>query len=270
MANEANSSLDTTGTLDTDSTSNNAADSSALEVIDPSVVDAAIDASTVSDPTFFETAVNFMQDGGTFMYIILIFLVLGLALVIERYIYLTLVKAKNRKTWNNLFPLLSQNKFKQALEFAKSDNSAVSRMVVYGLSRSAYSRRSEDIETAMDEGLMEIVPRLEARTPYIATLANISTLLGLLGTIIGLIQAFTAVASADPAEKADLLSASISVAMNTTAFGLIAAIPLLIAFSLLQAKTSQIVDSLEMAGVKFLNIFRQAHANADQKKDAAS
>ena len=92
----------------------------------------------------------------------------------------------------------------------------------------------------------------------------------LLGTIIGLIQAFTAVASADPAEKADLLSASISIAMNTTAFGLIAAIPLLLSFALLQAKTAEIVDSLEMASVKFLNIFRQAQANADQKKDAAS
>jgi biopolymer transport protein ExbB/TolQ len=122
----------------------------------------------------------------------------------------------------------------------------------------------------MEEGLMEIVPRLEARTPYIATFANIATLLGLLGTIIGLIQAFTAVANADPAEKADLLSASISVAMNTTAFGLISAIPMLIAFAFLQAKTAEIVDSLEMVSVKFLNIFRQAQANADQKKDSAA
>jgi biopolymer transport protein ExbB/TolQ len=85
-------------------------------------------------------------------------------------------------------------------------------------------------------------------------LANISTLLGLLGTIIGLIAAFTAVANADPAEKASLLSQSISVAMNTTAFGLMSAIPLLLIHAVLQTKTNEIVDSLEMAGIKVLNL----------------
>ncbi len=98
------------------------------------------------------------------------------------------------------------------------------------------------------------MPKLEKRTPYLATLANIATLLGLLGTIIGLIAAFTAVANADPAEKATLLSQSISVAMNTTAFGLMSAIPLLLFHAVLQTKTTEIVDSLEMAGVKVLNL----------------
>ncbi|MEO1319756.1 MAG: MotA/TolQ/ExbB proton channel family protein, partial [Pseudomonadota bacterium] len=87
----------------------------------------------------------------------------------------------------------------------------------------------------------------------LATFANIATLLGLLGTIIGLIQAFTAVANANPAEKADMLSGSISIAMNTTAFGLMVAIPLLLVHTVIQTKTNQIVDSLEMASVKFLN-----------------
>jgi biopolymer transport protein ExbB/TolQ len=105
----------------------------------------------------------------------------------------------------------------------------------------------------MEESLMEVMPRLEKRTHYLATFANIATLLGLLGTIIGLIRAFTAVANANPAEKADMLSASISVAMNTTAFGLMVAIPLLLLHTLLQTKTTAIVDSLEMASVKFLN-----------------
>ncbi len=103
--------------------------------------------------------------------------------------------------------------------------------------------------------MMEIVPRLEKRTPYVALCSSIATLLGLLGTIMGLIQAFTAVANANPAEKADLLSASISVAMNTTAFGLMVAIPLLIIHAVLTSKTGDIVDSLEMASVKALNVF---------------
>ena len=105
----------------------------------------------------------------------------------------------------------------------------------------------------MEESLMEVMPRLESRTHYLATFANIATLLGLLGTIIGLIQAFTAVANANPAEKADLLSASISVAMNCTAFGLMTAVPLLLIHAVLQTKTTELIDSLEMASVKFLN-----------------
>ena len=98
---------------------------------------------------------------------------------------------------------------------------------------------------------------MEKRTHYLATFANIATLLGLLGTIIGLIQAFTAVANANPADKADLLSASISVAMNTTAFGLMVAIPLLLLFTVLQTKTTELVDSMEMATVKFLNVISE-------------
>jgi len=130
----------------------------------------------------------------------------------------------------------------------------MSRIVSDGLARRTGSRRRADIEYAMEEGLLEVLPRIERRTGYLATFANIATLLGLLGTIIGLIAAFTAVANADPTEKASLLSQSISIAMNTTAFGLIVAIPLLLVHSVLQSKTSQIVESLEIAMVKFLNL----------------
>ncbi len=101
---------------------------------------------------------------------------------------------------------------------------------------------------------MDAMPNLVQRTHYLAMLANVATLLGLLGTIVGLIQAFTAVAEADPAEKADLLSASISVAMNTTAFGLMAAIPLLLTHSYLVTKTARLVDDLEKAAVKSINL----------------
>jgi biopolymer transport protein ExbB len=118
----------------------------------------------------------------------------------------------------------------------------------------------------MEEGVMEAVPRLEKRTQYLATLANIATLLGLLGTIIGLIEAFSAVANADPSEKAALLSRSISVAMNTTAFGLIVAIPLVLCHALLQTKTLEIVDSLEMAGAKLLNLLGDRKVVASQTR----
>ena len=101
--------------------------------------------------------------------------------------------------------------------------------------------------------MMEIVPQLEKRTHYLATFANLATLLGLLGTVSGLIHAFSAVATVNPAEKANLLSASISEAMNCTAFGLMTAVPILFAHAFLQTKTSELIDSLQTASVKFLN-----------------
>jgi len=106
----------------------------------------------------------------------------------------------------------------------------------------------------MEEGMMEIVPRLEKRTHYIATFANVITLVGLLGTIIGLIKAFTAVANVNPAEKAEMLSASISIAMNNTAFALMVAIPFLLIHAFLTARATEIVDSLEAAKISFLNL----------------
>ena len=152
------------------------------------------------------------------------------------------------------------------------DDSTIASLLGMGLALQGAVRRREDIEIAMEEGMMEIIPKLEKRTPYVALASSIATLLGLLGTIMGLIEAFTAVANANPAEKADLLSASISVAMNTTAFGLMVAIPLLVTSSVLSAKTGEIIDSLEMASVKALNVIsskaarQQAEAIRRQRK----
>jgi len=202
----------------------------------------------------FYGMVKFFVAGGAFMYPILIVFAVGIAIAIERYVTLTLVRRKNEGMWSKLQPALASGDFEKAREMTSNDDSSVSRLLGMGLARQGAVRRREDIEIAMEEAMMEIIPQLEKRTAYVAVGANIATLLGLLGTIIGLIQGFTAVANANPAEKADLLSASISVAMNTTAFGLIVAIPLLVTHSVLTAKTGQIVDSLEMASVKALNV----------------
>jgi biopolymer transport protein ExbB len=213
-----------------------------------------------------ETIIRFFQDGGFFMYPISIVLVVGLIIAMERYSYLTLAKRSNRVVFEKLYQMLRGKDLGAALKYATNSNSAMGMMLGAGLSRLSRKQSREEIECAMEEGLLETLPRLEKRTQYLATLANISTLLGLLGTIIGLIAAFTAVASADPAEKASLLSQSISVAMNTTAFGLMAAIPLLLIHSVLQAKTNEIVDSFEMAGVKVMNLISDRPASAPSQK----
>jgi biopolymer transport protein ExbB len=202
----------------------------------------------------FNSVINFFVDGGFWMYPILLVGAVGVAIGTERFIKLTRVERANRKMWDELQPVLYKGDFDMAREMTRNDKSSVSQLLMMGLERQGTVRRREDIEIVMEEEMMAIIPQLEKRTAYIALFANLATLIGLLGTIVGLIQAFDAVANAAPAEKANLLSASIAVAMNTTAFGLIVAIPLLIVNMFLTTKASAIIDSLEMASLKTLNI----------------
>ena len=214
--------------------------------------------------------VGFFYKGGLFMYPILLVFVTGMAITAERWFQLNRTRSANRDMWNLLHPVLEKGEFDKARAIIDKDKSAISQMLGTGLARLGAVRRREDIEIAMEESMMEIIPQLEKRTPYVALLSNIATLLGLLGTIMGLIAAFTAVANANPAEKADLLSASISVAMNTTAFGLMTAIPLLLFHAKLTSTTGQIVDSLEMASVKALNTISDFNRRHFERKMALS
>ena len=200
------------------------------------------------------SALNFFQSGGPFMYPILLVLAIGAAIAIERYIYLSLVRRRNRGIWNRVLPLLEGGRYDAALQLVMGSDTAVSRILGYGLNRAEHKGSPEAIQMAMEEGLLEVLPRLEKRTHYLATLANIATMLGLLGTIIGLTDAFSNVSTAAPADKADLLSGSISIAMNTTAFGLMVAIPLLLTHAVMQTKTTELVDTLEMVTVRLSNL----------------
>jgi biopolymer transport protein ExbB len=215
---------------------------------------------------FFYSIVAFFQKGGLFMYPILLVFAAGMAIAAERWLQLNRIRSANQSMWKKLLPVLTKGEFDEARQMVNKDKSTISQMLSMGLARQGAVRRRDDIEIAMEESMMEIIPQLERRTPYVGLLSNIATLLGLLGTIMGLIEAFTAVANANPAEKADLLSASISVAMNTTAFGLMSAIPLLLFHAKLTSTTGHIIDSLEMASVKALNTIssyakRQIEAN---------
>ena len=209
--------------------------------------------------SFFDSIIAFLQNGGSFIYPIALVLIIGLAITIERWMYLTSTLKTNQKALTQLQSSLKSGDIEAISKQAKTDAAPVLEVLSSGIARLSNAKRREEVEYAMEETIMEYMLRLEKRTPYLATLANIATLLGLLGTIMGLITAFSAVANADPAEKANLLSASISVAMNTTAFGLITAIPLILFHSNLMSKTSAIVDSLEMAGMKLLNSLSFSH-----------
>ena len=208
----------------------------------------------------FEYAVKIFQDSGVAIYFSIAIMAVGLAIAIERYVFLNRARNQNRKLWEQVLPMLQKGRYKEVYSVTEKSDAAIGKIVTNGLQRMQSPGRREDIDAAMEEGMMEIVPRLEKRTHYIATFANVITLVGLLGTIIGLIKGFTAVAAVNPAEKAELLSASISIAMNNTAFALSVAIPFLLIHAFLQARTSEIVDGLEAAKISFLNLVQRLKA----------
>jgi biopolymer transport protein ExbB len=220
--------------------------------------------------TAFETAVKFFQDSGMFIYFSIAIAAMGLAIAVERLLFLTRTRMQNQRVWAQLLPSIQAGRLKDAHAVASRSDAAIGRIVTHGIDRLQTPARREDIDAAMEEGMLEIVPRLEKRTHYIATFANVITLIGLLGTVIGLIKGFTAVAQVNAAEKAEMLSASISIAMNNTAFALMVAIPFLLIHAYLQARTSEIVDGLEAAKVSFLNQVQRLKSEAQHPAQASA
>jgi biopolymer transport protein ExbB/TolQ len=202
---------------------------------------------------FYSNVVSFFQDGGPFLYVMAALFVAGMAIAVERFLVLTRESAGNRALWERLTPCLKSGNFTEATNIASKSTAALGSVLAYGLARTRVTHRRDDIEKAMEESLLEVIPRLEKRTHYLSSMANLGMLIGLLGTVAGLIAAFGAIATANPAEKASLLAASISVAMNNTAAGLGVAISLLAAHMFLETKTTALIDSLEVAALKFLN-----------------
>lgn len=215
----------------------------------------------------FNGMVQFLQDGGFFMAPIGLLFIVGLVIALERWLFLRSIDASNRRALQEISHAITVADTAKIQQAAKTVDAPVLTMLSQGIGRMAGVHRRDDLEYAMEEVVLEYSLRLQKRTPMLATLANIATLLGLLGTIMGLITAFAAVANADPAEKASLLSSSISVAMNTTALGLMTAIPLVFVHSLLQGRTAGIVDTMEMAGMKLMNALAQKQSGGrdDQK-----
>lgn len=203
---------------------------------------------------FFSVLVTFFQHGGVFMYPIATVLVLALAITVERFVFLRRTERENKKLWTEVQPLLTRGDLEGAERLVKDSETAIGRILSNGLAQSRADNRRSEVEIATEEGLMEVLPAIEKRTHYLATFSNMSTLLGLLGTVIGLIGAFAALGAADPTEKADLLSAGISEAMNCTAFGLMVAIPTLILHAYLQSRTTELVDGLEGVCAKFVSV----------------
>jgi biopolymer transport protein ExbB len=191
------------------------------------------------------------DDGGVFMYLITFALVLGLAVIIERAYFLVVrFNVDGRKFFMELKAFINKGDLDAARRFC--GDAPLPKILGAGIAAAGRGERA--VQSAVDEEAIAVIPTVEKRIHYLSMIANVSTLLGLLGTIVGLMQAFQAVAGADPSQKGALLAKGISMAMNTTAYGLIVAIPCMIAYSFLQSKATKIIDEVDEYSVKMINL----------------
>jgi biopolymer transport protein ExbB/TolQ len=194
------------------------------------------------------------KSGGIFMYGILAVLVVGTAIVVDRALALLIrSRVDARALWRDLETLIDHDKLADALQRAQTLSVPLARVFAAGLAVAQRAEGRERVERHVEETIREILPQLEKRIHYLYTLSNVATLIGLLGTVVGLIQAFTAVSLADPAQKAALLANGISLALNNTAFGLMVAILLMIAYSFMQSRAARLGDEIDEFSLRLVN-----------------
>lgn len=211
--------------------------------------------------SFFSRFAKFFRQGGPAMWAILFFFGVGLIIFVERIIFLFgIASAKPEALMSRIASLIRKGSIEGAIATTSEEKSPLSKIIEAALRN--YKGTERDIQNAVDEMALAELPRINARIGYLGMLANVSTMVGLLGTIFGLIAAFAAVAAADPEQKGVLLANGISQAMNTTAFGLIAAIPMLVAHSVLTAKADGLVDDIDRYSVMVMNMLAQARREA--------
>jgi biopolymer transport protein ExbB/TolQ len=210
-----------------------------------------------------------MKDGGVWMIPILVVAVFALAIAFERLFYI-LFRANINATafMAQIQKLIMANNIDRAIKLCNAEpHAALPRVVKAGLTRA--NRTEKEIENAIDEAILEVGPKVNKRTSYLAMLANVATLLGLLGTIWGLIEAFKAVATAPPEMKQTLLAGGISIAMYTTAGGLMVAIPVLLIHAIVLNRSNKILDDVDHYGLKVVNLLA-ARRRGTLKEDVAA
>lgn len=214
-------------------------------------------------------AANFFSEGGVWMWPILGMSVIGLAVMIERFIFLYFKYNINAQAFMaQIQKLVMANNIDRAIKLCNAaPSAALPKVIKAGLTRA--NKGPEEIQNAVEEATLEVVPIVTKRTTVLQQIANIATLLGLLGTILGLIAAFKALAQEGipPDERQKLLARGISIAMNTTAFGLMVAIPCLMAQVFLTSVTKKIVDEIDQYSVKLENLLiSRLHGGAGEDR----
>ncbi|MBT3234664.1 MAG: MotA/TolQ/ExbB proton channel family protein [Bdellovibrionales bacterium] len=219
----------------------------------------------VQEQTLLQNMALFMDEGGIFMWIILLIWTIGIGISVERLRALWVYDIDGDNLMERVKKHVLLNEVKQAIVLCSNSKALLAQVLKNGLKRANQSK--EQIEDATHATILEVMPQVEKRVPHLALIANISTLMGLLGTIYGLIQSFSAVATADPASKAKLLALGISKAMNTTAMGLLSAISIMVIHSLLTSKSDKILGEIEEFSVKLVDILGTQKCRAKVGKD---
>jgi biopolymer transport protein ExbB/TolQ len=216
-------------------------------------------AAAAADPSLIADFFSFLNNGGVFMYIILAMWLFGLALAIQKALVLVKLDTNPESIFNQIKKFLIQGDVSGAINDCSNKQSLVSKILKNMLLRANQNR--EKIEDVIESTYLEHVTIAEKRIHIVSLLANVSTLIGLLGTIQGLIQSFAAVADADPSQKASLLASGIATAMNTTALGLISAISLMFIHNYLNSKAQKIISDNEEYSIKLLDILTSKKAS---------
>jgi len=188
------------------------------------------------------------------MWLILFWLVCSIAVIVERTVFLFGASINKDVFVATMQKCILAGDVAKAVKMCSAANAPLARIVQAGLVK--VNRPDEEVQAAMDEAALREMPKVSARTGYLALLANLAMLSGLLGTVTGLIRSFGSVAgeSVDPSQKARVLAQGISEAMNCTAFGLICAIPALLAFAVLNGATQHVLDDINELSVQVVNL----------------
>jgi len=201
-----------------------------------------------------ETVARFFQDGGIWMYILAGVSACAIAVSLERLMYYYLHCRVNAKALlTQITRLIRNGEIEKSRKICASMKSPLAIILESALWHFIQNESDQEIQNAVDEVGLRELPKIQRRTHYLSLFANISTLMGLLGTIFGLQAAFSALATADPSQKAAVLAKGISMAMNTTAMGLIVAIPCMVMFSILGAKANTLIEEVDESSVRVLN-----------------
>ncbi|MGE0632296.1 MAG: MotA/TolQ/ExbB proton channel family protein [Pseudobdellovibrionaceae bacterium] len=208
--------------------------------------------------------VRAFEQGGSVMYVIAFIAILTIILVVERFLALKSLTIDKKEFTDNIFAMILRGDIRQAIAFCDSRQAPLTNSVKAGLVQVVNKRPDEEIQVAMDAAVLRESPKFEGWTSFLAVFGNVAVLAGLLGTIIGMIGSFAAVASADPAKKAEMLSAGISHALNCTAFGLCVAIIAIIAYAYFQLRIQRAENDVVETSMSLMNL---VVSNRDKIKD---
>jgi biopolymer transport protein ExbB/TolQ len=197
---------------------------------------------------------TFYANGGMWMHPISLCAILGLAVLVERFIFLFFrFNINGPQFFNQIQKLVMANNIDRAIKLCNAaDKAALARVLKAGLTRA--NKTESDISAAIEEAILEVSPAINKRVSMIPAIANIATLLGLIGTIFGMLEAFAAVADAPPDQRSTALARGIGIAMNTTGFGLMVAIPLLASHVFIAGLAKKNSEEVDLYSVKLENL----------------